>query len=107
MKAGDTKLSVETERQGDRCAARVTGDLDHDTAPALRTELEQASSDETVCHLDLDLSAVTFIDSAALQVFTSIHAALGERGGALHVTEASSVVARILDVTGFAEVFGT
>lgn len=105
MSAGYTKLTVEIERNGDVSRATVAGDLDHDSAPGLQLELDKAAGDG-VRNIELDLSAVTFIDSAALQVFVSLTDRLGDRGGALSITEASPVVARILKVTRLDELFG-
>lgn len=106
MAAGFTELSVDADRQGHRTVVRIAGDLDHHSAPSLRIGLEGCVEDEAVTEVDADLSGVTFIDSGALQVFISVHATLEQRGGTLRVVESSPVVARILDLTHLAEVFG-
>ncbi len=105
VNAGYTQLSVRTERRDDRVVVRVSGDLDHDSAPAVQAALEPDTANG-IRQFDLDLSGVTFIDSGALQVFIAAHRALQELGGGLHVVAASPVVARILDLTRLGEMFG-
>ena len=105
VNAGFTELSVDTLREDGRTVVRVAGDLDHDSAPGLRAELE--GFDEAVRFIELDLAGVTFIDSGALQVFVSVHSELQSRGGSLRIVNASPVVARILAMTRLDEVFGT
>ena len=104
MTAAYTQLTLAMTRDGDSRVVTVNGDLDHDNAPDLRLQLEQAA-DDGVERVELDLTGVTFIDSAALQVFVSVSAALGERGGSLLITAASPLVTRILAVTGLDDLF--
>jgi anti-anti-sigma factor len=105
VNAGYTQLTLVVTRQDDHAVVRVGGDLDHDSSPELHRELEQAIDDDLL-NLNLDLAGVTFIDSAALQIFVSITDALAQRGGTLTITDASPVVARILEVTRLGELLG-
>lgn len=104
MAAAYTQLTLTANRRDDALDVIVTGDLDHDSAPGLRGQLEDSASDG-VTQVNLDLSGVTFIDSAALQVFVSAAAELSKRGGALTITAASPLVTRILGVTGLEDLF--
>ncbi len=105
MNAGYTQLTVGIERDGDGLKVSVAGDLDHDSAPSLRVKLDAAVTDE-ICKIELDLAHVTFIDSAALQVFVSMHDEMSGRGGGLIITDTSPLVARILKVTRLGDLFG-
>ena len=81
----------------------VTGDLDADTGRAVRARLAQAERHETASVI-LDLTGVTFIDSAAL---TSI--VTGAKGmnefGRLRVISPPARVARVLEEAGMANLF--
>jgi anti-anti-sigma factor len=105
VSAAFTQLTVDIERQGDGLHVSVAGDLDHDSAPSLRAKLDEAVTNE-VRKIDLSLASVTFIDSAALQVFVSVHDEMRRRGGGLVITDASPLVSRILDVTRLGSLFG-
>lgn len=104
MNAGYTELTVQIERDGDRLRIQISGDLDHDSAPNLRPELDKAMTAD-IRNIDLDLAGVTFIDSAALQVFVSVYDEMHGREGALVITDASPLVARILEVTRLGHLF--
>jgi len=83
----------------------VAGDLDHHSAPELHRQLQQAAGDE-VRTIVLDLTGVTFIDSAGLQVFIATTDRMQDRGGTLVISSTSPVVARILAVSRLGELFG-
>lgn len=106
VNVGYTELSIDIDRQDDRLLVRVSGDLDHDTARALSSQLEPYTQD-SVLQIDLDLAGVTFIGSGALQVFIAIHKDLRDKGGTLRIAEASPVVERILELTHLGEVFNS
>ncbi len=106
MTAGFSELSLKSEQLDDLVCIHVSGDLDHASAPTLRLELEQSLNDE-VRSIDLDLGGVTFIDSAALQVFVSVDATLRQRDGRLTIEAASPVVTRILEVSGLDRLFAS
>lgn len=105
MSAAYTELTVDIERDGDGLKASVAGDLDHGSAPSLRVKLDEAVTDD-VRKIDLDLAGVTFIDSAALQVFIAVQDEMRGRGGVLVVTNASPLVTRIFEVTRLGSLFG-
>ena len=72
----------------------VGGDVDMDSAPALRTALRQALADHPR-RLDVDLGAVTYFSSAGLQVLL---AAAQHAGDTLRVVGAGPPVRRLLEV---------
>ncbi|MWA15797.1 STAS domain-containing protein [Streptomyces sp. BA2] len=75
---------------------RVCGDLDMDSAPSLRTELEPLL-DKSV---ELDLADVTFIDSSGVNVLLSHHERCRAAGGSLVVLHPSRAVQQILQLLG-------
>jgi anti-sigma B factor antagonist len=77
---------------------RLVGDIDMDTAPALRRCLE---GDPTVTVLDL--REVTFLDSTGLSVL--LHANQVRADGPLILRSPTGAVSRVLELTGTAELF--
>lgn len=86
---------------GARRRITVHGELDVESAPALRTAIEDVLVDGLL--LVVDLGEVEFIDSSALRVI--VHAAneLSDRGGRLVVDGLSPAARRIFEVTGLLE----
>ena len=76
----------------------VEGELDIDSADALRSALEAAeASVRTV--LRLDASGVTFLDSTALGVILASAQRMQERGSRFELVCTSPSIRRILDMT--------
>jgi anti-sigma B factor antagonist len=82
----------------------VQGELDLAAKPDLLTCFEGvlATGPST---LNVDLSEVSFIDSAALGVLVDAYHQLRDRDGRLVVTAASPFVRRSLEITGLAPYF--
>jgi anti-sigma B factor antagonist len=81
----------------------VTGELDADTAHAVRARLAQAQRHER-SDVILDLTGVTFIDSTALSSVVNGAKAMNEFGK-LRVISPPERVARVLEEAGLGEVF--
>jgi anti-anti-sigma factor len=79
----------------------VSGELDFSSAPALRDVLHDAVDDVNGV-LAVDLSGVTFIDAAGLGVLVGERQRLEARGGAMALSGARPIVARLLELTGLA-----
>ena len=77
----------------------AAGELDVDSVPELRRELEPILAAGTRA-LVLDLLEVTFVDSAALALVTAVAASLRSRGGRLVLASDSIATRRIFEVTG-------
>jgi anti-anti-sigma factor len=83
---------------------RVDGEVDTATAPALEARLRQVIVDG-VTSVELDLTAVGFIDSSGLRALIVARQLADGVGCALGIEATSPAVARILDVTGLTEHF--
>jgi anti-anti-sigma factor len=82
-----------------RYAVAVSGDLDLDVAPTLRSclnDLVEAGASAIV----VDLLEVSFIDSAGLGVFASTRKALEEAGGELILVVDNPNLKKLLTITG-------
>jgi anti-sigma B factor antagonist len=76
----------------------ATGEIDSSSAPMLREYLDALLSD-TLSELTIDLSAVTFLDSAGLCVLAAAHRTAGENVR-MRVLASSRAVIRPLQITG-------
>lgn len=80
--------------------ARLCGELDHHSAEQARNMLDTMLHDITIRDLTLDLSGVTFMDSAGLGVILGRYRILSLRGGKLTVCGMSSAIDRIFRMSG-------
>ena len=93
-------LSVETVRSDDRRAAvTVHGVLDVSTAAALWSVL-QSHLGAGRRYLRVDLSAVRFIDAAAVTAIVEVHHEALYRRGTLVLDGVTAAVAKVLRLTG-------
>ena len=92
------RFKVTVEPLEDSCLIRVGGELDRSTADLLSSALDAARADGVTALLDL--SAVSFIDSAGLRVLVRAARAADTHGWALSIVRASSAVWRIVELTG-------
>ena len=77
----------------------VTGEIDSSSAPVVRQHLD-ALLDDAVRELVVDLTAVTFLDSAGLCVLAATHRRAAADGVDLRVLASSRAVVRPLQITG-------
>jgi anti-anti-sigma factor len=76
----------------------VSGEIDLETSPELGAVL--ASLDPPGGEVDVDLAGVTYIDSTGLRALLTARDAAREGGGSLRVSATSSIVARLIEITG-------
>ena len=92
---------VRVEVLGDIPALRVavSGEVDSSSAPTLRTRLDEVL-DKGATELTIDLTGVTFLDSAGLCVLAAAHRRAGRSDVRLRVVAASRAVIRPMQITG-------
>ena len=83
----------------------VTGEIDCASAPGLRAILDRLL-DDAPREIVVDLTGVTFLDSAGLCVLASAHRRVLVAGGRLRVLAASRAVIRPLQITGLWNLLG-
>jgi anti-anti-sigma factor len=99
----DSFLSVQTLHVDDRRAAvAVLGDLDVSTAAELWSVL-QSHLAAGRRYLRVDLSAVRFVDSAAVTALIEVHREALYRRGTLVLVGVSDRIAKVLSLTGVDE----
>lgn len=93
-------MEIHASKKGPRMHARLCGELDHHSAEQARNMLDTMLHDITIRDLTLDLSGVTFMDSAGLGVILGRYRILSLRGGKLTVCGMSSSIDRIFRMSG-------
>lgn len=83
---------------------RLVGDLDLDTVGPARSLLEEALATGAPV-LVVDLAGVTFCDSSGLNLLLQIRLAAQEAGVPTKLASVPGQVARLLDISGTAEIF--
>lgn len=80
-----------------RSIITVTGDVDFATAENLRLRLT-ALIGSARRNIGLDMSGVTYINSAGLRTLTAVHAHVSANGASFRLTRMSPVVVRFLEL---------
>jgi anti-sigma B factor antagonist len=83
----------------------VAGDLDLHTAPQLRRLLAEVVEQPGNLAVVVDLSGVTFVDSAGLGVLLGAHKALRQRAGELTLSAPPRPVLQAIEASRLSEVF--
>jgi anti-sigma B factor antagonist len=87
------------ERRHDRMVVVPEGDIDVGSAAAMRQLLQQIIERKDVRHVDVDMRAVTFLDSTGLGMFVAAHRAAAARDITLRLRAPGPVVRMVLEVT--------
>ena len=93
---------VPQPRQSDQVVAALTGELDLATVGEMKASLAEAATD-VGGHVVLDMSAVTFIDAAALGVLVEAANKSQASGGSFGLRNLTPAVERVLRITGLHE----
>ena len=92
-------MQIKTKRTGAALHAALSGELDHHSATMVRQQLD-ASLDDGVRELVLDLSGISFMDSSGIGVILGRYRIMQGRGGRLRLSAVSTYAARILKMAG-------
>ncbi|MGK5448626.1 STAS domain-containing protein [Streptomyces radiopugnans] len=96
-------LSVTVSQEHGTVVLRPSGEVDHESAPVLTGAVREAEGDWQ--ELMVDLSRVSFMDSAGLHALVALERRCREQGGHLALTGVRGQPARLLDLVGLTEVF--
>lgn len=94
------EMDINTVRRGPRVIVHLTGELDHHSVSRVRGALDVLLKDVTVREMQLDLSQVTFMDSAGLGVVLGRYKTLAARGGRMIVSGVRPSIDRIFRMSG-------
>ncbi len=93
-------MEIKAVRRGQRIIVRLSGELDHHSAADVRGALDAVLRDVTVREMQLDMTDVTFMDSAGLGVVLGRYRTLAARGGRLIVSGVRTPIDRIFRMSG-------
>jgi anti-anti-sigma factor len=98
-----TELGFTSQEQAGRVVLSVTGEIDMQTAPALRAQVDELDVSHRTLVLDLD--GVEFIDSSGLGALLGVKKQQDRAGGTLLLARVPAAVARIIEITKMDQVF--
>jgi anti-anti-sigma factor len=98
-------LTIGVDDRDDATVIALDGELDLASAPDLADVAARKVADGQV-NLIIDLSKLTFCDSAGLRVFVRYRSELDAKGGRLVLAAPQPIVRRVLEVSGLVELFG-
>ena len=87
--------------RGSRTTITLAGEIDLDTAPAVRAMVEDCLR-EGIRTIDLDLTVLTFCDVSGLNTFLAAAECTAQVGGALILHNPRPILVRLFDATGTA-----
>lgn len=93
-------MELNAQKRGPRLFVQLSGELDHHSAEQTRIMLDTLLKDVSVNELVLDLSGMSFMDSAGLGVILGRFRKLSMRGGRLIVKGMNASVDRIFKMSG-------
>jgi anti-sigma B factor antagonist len=100
------RIDVQVTTFADRCVVTVHGEVDSSTGPGLRECLLEVLDRPGTTAVEVDLSHVTFLDSAGLSALATAHRAAVATGRVLRVRCGTArAVVRPLQITGLWDVF--
>ena len=98
-----TELAFTSDQQADATVLALTGEIDMQSAGALRDHVE--ALDIAGSTLVLDLAGVGFVDSSGLGALLGIKKQQDSGGGRLLLTRLSPAVTRLIEITKMDRVF--
>jgi anti-sigma B factor antagonist len=101
--APDDLVVLDVHRADGSVCLAARGEIDSSSAPQFRQVLEELMNEPELSEIVVDLSGVTFLDSAGLCVLAAAHRRLKGRDVRLRVVASSRAVIRPLQITGLWE----
>ncbi|WP_222195411.1 STAS domain-containing protein [Modestobacter italicus] len=101
-----TRIDVRAATSSAGCTITISGEVDSATAPGLRNCLLEVLGRPGTASVEVDLSGVTFLDSAGLSALATAHRAAESAGRQLSMRCGTArAVIRPLQITGLWNLF--
>jgi anti-anti-sigma factor len=91
-------LEYRIERDGDRVTVIPEGDISLETVDVLREVLRSTVDSQNVAFIDVDMHAVTFLDSSGIGVLIAAQRLATNRGCTLMLREPTPMVRMVLEI---------
>ncbi len=98
--ARDKKPGFDSEFTGEALKIKLRGELDHHSAVAIRTQIDDMIRSKRPQKLDIDMSVIDFMDSSGLGLIMGRYAVMKDIGGTMCVTDPSPRVQKIMSLAG-------
>ena len=98
--ARDKKPGFDSEFTGEILKIKLRGEIDHHSAVAIRTQIDDMIRSKRPKSLNIDMSVIDFMDSSGLGLVMGRHALMQRKGGELVVRGANERVMRIFKLAG-------
>ncbi len=93
-------MSVEITVKGEVMTAYLSGELDHHSAAAMRTEIDNAAELNMPSLLVLDFTRISFMDSSGIGLVMGRYKNMSRRGAKIHITGTSPQIYKVMRLSG-------
>lgn len=97
-------MNIKLENIGTTLVAKLGGELDHHTAPALRDALDREIALNNTRNIVLDFDGVTFMDSSGIGVIIGRYKQIAALGGKVMIIRVKPQVDKILELSGLKKI---
>ncbi|MBQ8409798.1 MAG: anti-sigma factor antagonist [Clostridia bacterium] len=98
--ARDRKPGFDSEFTGTVLKIKLRGEIDHHSAVAVRTAIDDMIRSKRPAQLIIDMSAVDFMDSSGLGLIMGRYAVMKDIGGTVKVSDPSPNTEKIMNLAG-------
>ena len=98
--ARDRKPGFDSEFTGTVLKIKLRGEIDHHSAVAVRSAIDDMIRSRRPCELVIDMSAVDFMDSSGLGLIMGRYNTMKEIGGGVTVVDPNPATEKIMNLAG-------
>ena len=98
--ARDRKPGFDSEFTGTELRIKLRGEIDHHSAAAVRTAIDEMIRSKRPAELIIDMSAVDFMDSSGLGLIMGRYNTMKEIGGSVTVADPTPATEKIMNLAG-------
>ncbi len=98
--ARDKKPGFDSEFSTGKLRIKLRGEIDHHSAVAVRTSIDDMIRSKKPSELLIDMSAVDFMDSSGLGLIMGRYAVMQEIGGEIFVCDPCPAIEKIMNLAG-------
>ena len=98
--ARDRKPGFDSEFTGTVLKIKLRGEIDHHSAVAVRSAIDDMIRSRRPCELVIDMSAVDFMDSSGLGLIMGRYNTMREIGGGVTVADPNPATEKIMNLAG-------
>jgi len=97
-------VNLEFLESGQTLTIKLKGDLDHHSADESRVLIDKKINEGKYNKIVIDLKKLDFIDSSGIGFVIGRYKLIRKRNGVIEITNASSKVRKILDMSGIGKI---